>query len=137
MTLYYKDYGWIADVCDVEMEFLHPNMEVNMYIEWPEGIVDLGITSEEFLKEYCILQGKLMCGNVYAALLWLRLIEKYLVNECNLKWSRADSCIFFRKDEKGELEIVMSVHTDDIFMAGKPETLKIIKEKIKNKFNIS
>ena len=65
----------------MEAEFLHLNMEVNMYIEWPEGIVDLGITSEEFLREYCILLGKLMYGNVHAALLWLRLLEKYLVNK--------------------------------------------------------
>ena len=32
LTLYYEDYGWIADLCDVESEFLHPNMEVEMYI---------------------------------------------------------------------------------------------------------
>ena len=44
---------------------------------------------------------------------------------------------FFRKYEKGKLEIVTSVHVYDIFMAGNPETLKIIKENIKEKFNIS
>ena len=47
-------------------------------------------------------------------------VGKYLVNECNLKRSKADSCILFRKYEKGKLEIVMSVHMDDVFMAGKP-----------------
>ena len=31
----------------------------------------------------------------------------------------------------------MSVHVDDIFMARNPETLKVIKEKVKGKFNIS
>ena len=31
----------------------------------------------------------------------------------------------------------MSVHVNDVFMAGKPETLKVIKENIKEKFNIS
>ena len=30
-------------------------MEVEMYIEWPEGVVDLGIIRKEFLREYCIL----------------------------------------------------------------------------------
>ena len=38
---------------------------------------------------------------------------------------------FFRKDEKGELELVISVHVDDLLMAVKPETLKVIKENIK------
>ena len=78
-----------------------------------------------------------MYGNVDAELLWIRLLGKYLVNECNLKRSKADSCIFFRKYEKGKLELVISVHVDDVFMAGKPEALKVIKEKIKKKFNIS
>ena len=78
-----------------------------------------------------------MYGNVDAELLWIRLLGKYLVNECNLKRSKADSCIFFRKYEKGKLELVISVHVYDVFMAGKPETLKLIKEKIKEKFNIS
>ena len=31
----------------------------------------------------------------------------------------------------------MSVHVDDVIMASKPETLKVIKENIKDKFNIS
>ena len=62
-----------------------------MYIEWHEGIVDLVIIRVEFPREYCILQGKSMYGNVDAALLWLRLLAKYLVNECNLKRTKADS----------------------------------------------
>ena len=39
------------------MAFLHPNIEVEMYFEWPEGIVVLGIISKEFLREYFILLG--------------------------------------------------------------------------------
>ena len=59
-----------------------------MYIEWPEGIVDLGIIIEEFLKEYCILILKFMYVNVDASLLRLILLAKYLVNKFNLKRSR-------------------------------------------------
>ena len=44
---------------------------------------------------------------------------------------------FFRKYEKGKLEHVILFHVDDIFMDGKPETLKNIKENIKEKFIIS
>ena len=62
------------------MEFIHPNMKLSMYIKWPEGIVDLGIISEDFLRQYCILLGNSMYGNFDAALLWLRLLDKYLVN---------------------------------------------------------
>ena len=75
----------------MEAAFLHTNMEVDMYIKLPEVIVDLGIISEEFLKEYCILLGESMYVNVESALLWIRLLEKYLVNECNLKRIKEES----------------------------------------------
>ena len=56
------------------------NMEVEMYIEWPEEIVDLGIITKEFLGGYCILLLKSMYGNVDAALLWIILLANYLFN---------------------------------------------------------
>ena len=62
-------YPVMLELCDAEAAFLHPNMEFNMYIKWPEGIVDLGIISKEFLRKYCILLGKLMYRNFDAALL--------------------------------------------------------------------
>ena len=62
-----------------------------MYIKWREGIDDLGIITVELLKEYCILLGKPMYGNVEAALLRLSLLAKYLVNEFNLKRSKDES----------------------------------------------
>ena len=52
MTLYYENDGWIVELCDAEAAFLHTNMEVKMYIEWPEGIVDLIIITKIFLEEY-------------------------------------------------------------------------------------
>ena len=68
-----------------------------MFIEWPEGIADLGITAKEFMEEYCILLGKSMYGNMDADLLWLILLAKYLIYKCNPKKSKTDSCIFYKK----------------------------------------
>ena len=48
--MYYHDDGWIAEMCDMKGAFLHPNMEVEVYIEWPKGVVDLGIIIKEFLE---------------------------------------------------------------------------------------
>ena len=70
---------------------------------------------------------KSMYRNVDTALLWIRMLAKHLVNRCNLKMIKADSCILFRKYEKGKLEIVMSVHVEDTFMDYNPEILKDIK----------
>ena len=43
LNLYHEEEGWITEICDVEAEFLHPNITVEMFIECPEVIVDLGI----------------------------------------------------------------------------------------------
>ena len=93
--------------------------------------------TNKFLEEYCIFIVKSMYKNIDAALLRIRLMAKYLVNKCNLKRSTVDSCILFGKYEKGKLELVMSVHVDNVFIYGNPRKLKNIKEKIKEKFNIS
>ena len=42
----------------------------------------------------------------------------------------------YKKYDGEKLELVMSVHVDDIFMVGRPETLENFKEIIKLKFNI-
>ena len=49
-TLYYKDDGYIAELCDAEAVLLNPNTEVEIYIEWPEDIVDLEIITKELWK---------------------------------------------------------------------------------------
>ena len=81
LNLYYEDDVWISELCDAEVAFIHPNTEVEMYIGWPEDIVDLVIISKDFLREYCILLVKLMYGNFDADLFWIRLLANYLVNE--------------------------------------------------------
>ena len=45
MNLYYEDYVCIGEICKVEAALLHPNIEVGMYIEWPERILDLEIVT--------------------------------------------------------------------------------------------
>ena len=77
-----------------------------------------------------------MYGNVDADLLWLILLAKYLINICYLKIIKSNSFVFHKKDDNGKLELVILVHVDDVFVTGKPETLKKIKEIIKQKLNI-
>ena len=102
---------------------MHPYIPVEMFIEWPEGIVDLVIITKEFIEEYCILLGESIYGNVDAALLWLRLLDKYLIKECDMTRIQADYLIFYKKYDRGKLKIVMSINVDYIFMTGRLETL--------------
>ena len=64
------------------------------------------------------------------------LLAKYLIRKCNTTRSQSNSCIFYKKEEGGKLELVISVHVDDVFMSGRTKTLENIKELIKLKFTI-
>ena len=57
ITLSHKEEGCESELCDLEAAFIHPYISVEMFIEWPEGIVDLVIIKKEFIGEYCILLG--------------------------------------------------------------------------------
>ena len=47
-----------------------------------------------------------------------------------------DLFIFYKKYNKLKLELVVSVHVYDVFIAGSTETLQNLKELIKLEFNI-
>ena len=117
----------MAEIFDSEAAFLHPDMPVEMLIEWPTVIVDLDIITKEFIEEYCILLVNSIYGNVNAYLLWLRLFAKYLTKECDMTKIQAGSYIFYNNYDGGKFELVISLHVDHVFMAGRPETLEKIK----------
>ena len=77
-----------------------------------------------------------MYRNLDAALLWLRLLAKYLIKDCDMKISQSDLCILFNKYHQAKLELIMSVHVYDIFMTGRKDNFKKLKDLIKLKFNI-
>ena len=33
LNVYQEEEGWVSDICDVEVAFLHPDMQVEMFIE--------------------------------------------------------------------------------------------------------
>ena len=63
----------------MKVAFIYPNMDVEMFIKWPEVIKDIVIITKEFLEEYCIFLEKSMNGYVDTALLSLKLMSKYLI----------------------------------------------------------
>ena len=79
------------------------------------------------MEEYFILLGKSIYGSVDTAILWLRLLYEYLINGFNLKRSKACYWIFYKKCDNRKLELVMSVHVDNVFVAGHPGKSEKIK----------
>ena len=55
-TLYYDwlGYNWICEAFDVEAAFLESYMDTLMFIEWPEGMVELGFLTKEQYKSTCV-----------------------------------------------------------------------------------
>lgn len=53
-----------------------------------------------------------------------------------MKIIHAYSCIFYKKDDEGGLDLVVSFHEYNLFIEGRMETLENIKYMIKLKFNI-
>ena len=43
--MFHEEGGWVAEIFGVESAFLHPDVPFEMFIEHPEGIVDLGIST--------------------------------------------------------------------------------------------
>ena len=123
---------------DVEAAFLESKVETECYVEWPEGMSELGFMTKEEEESTCAMLNMAMYGQVDAALLWLRTYGDYLESECKMKQSKVDPCIFYRKDEKtGELILILSVHVDDVIVAGMNEYVEELKIKVKERFNIT
>ena len=79
IALAYAEIGWICDLFDVEAAFLNSEMENVMYIKWPPGMVELGFMTQEEFNTTCAELKMAMYGNVDAALLWIRTLTAFLV----------------------------------------------------------
>ena len=69
-TLYFHwiGEGWVCETFDVEAEFLEPFLDLLMYIEWPDGMVELGFLTQKQRRSTCVELLQSMYGNVDAAL---------------------------------------------------------------------
>ena len=137
-TLYFHwiGEGWVCETFDVEAEFLEPFLDLLMYIEWPDGMVELGFLTEEQPRSTCVELLRSMYGNVDAALRWQREFTEILVKECGFTACRSDPCILFLR-ENGHLKIVMLIHVDDSLCSGSRENLDKLYENVRKRYKIS
>ena len=137
MTLYFSDkYSWVCETFDAEAAFLKPYLGIEMYIDWPEGIIELGFISEEQKCDTCVQLRRSMYGNVNAALCWQKDFTEFLVSECGFKVCRSDPCILFLVEDK-KLKVVMSTHVDDWMCSGSREDLDKLYQNVHKKYKIT
>jgi hypothetical protein len=128
VALFYHEDGWILCLIDVSGAFLEGKLDKPVYIEWPPGMVESGIISEEEKANTLVLLVKGMYGNPDSALQFFKEYKKTLLN-MGMVQSISDPCVFY-KQENGKLVLMAVIHVDDMMLAGKPEWIKWFKKGI-------
>ena len=129
-----EEIRWVCEIIDVEAAFLEGDMEEQIYIEWPDGVLDFGFETQETMKNKCIKLEKAMYGTVQAALQFFKKMVQNLT-KVGLRQSKVDPCVFFIK-ENNALILIIATHVDDCAIAGKPNDIKWFKNEIKKHFTI-
>ncbi len=109
---------WILELYNVEVAFLNANPGGKMYIKIPDEMVELGYMMCEEQQLYAILLDQNMYGNVDAALQFFEKYSDILVTNLSLTQSQTYPCIFFKHDEVGKLNLLISTHVDDSLIGG-------------------
>jgi hypothetical protein len=69
---------WVLESFDVESAFLNAVLTPPVYIEWPKGIKEFGLLSEEESKTTCAKSTRAMYGNIDSPLQWMRTFANIL-----------------------------------------------------------
>jgi Reverse transcriptase (RNA-dependent DNA polymerase). len=78
MVITLSKKGWRIDVVDIEASFLNADLDEVIYVEWPEGVLELGYVTEEITKKYCIRSRKAMYGIAQAPRAFFLTFSKFL-----------------------------------------------------------
>jgi Reverse transcriptase (RNA-dependent DNA polymerase) len=86
---------WVLESFDAEAAFLNDVLTLQVYIEWPKGIKEFGLLSEEESKNTFAELTRAMYGNIDSPLQWMRTFANILKgDDMKLKQRATDPCIF-------------------------------------------
>jgi Reverse transcriptase (RNA-dependent DNA polymerase) len=93
---------WVLETFDVEVAFLNALVKNPVYIEWPKGVKELGLSSQEETNNTCAELTRTMYGNIDSP---LRLMKTFtnILKGMNLQQSATDPCIFSLNIEEENL----------------------------------
>ncbi|KAG7374765.1 reverse transcriptase RNA-dependent DNA polymerase [Nitzschia inconspicua] len=121
---------------DIDAAFLEGENEIRLFMEFPDGMEDVGLIKEEERKTHCVKLLKSMYGNVDAALIF-KTYKKHLTEKMNLEQSVVDPCVFYKRDEKGRTILVAITHVDDTLLTGTRKAIDEFKSGIKKRFGFT
>jgi hypothetical protein len=123
-SLYREDDGWEIEALDIEAAFLESDMDPNLevFIEWPDSIIELGYVTEEIKRECCIKLRAPMYGKVDMSLMFKRTLTKQL-KAIGCIESKVEPCVHCMR-ENGKVVLVGATTVGDILVAGRPEAIR-------------
>ena len=139
-TLWKCNEGWKCEMFDVEAAFLNAELETAMYLKWPDAMHELGFISKHQLENECIKLVRSMYGNVDAALRWQKCFVKTCIDpegEIQCEQSQVDPCLLFKRNEEGQVVLLIVCYVDDVLLSGTIEEIKKFKEQFKRKYKIT
>ena len=101
---------------DVDTAFLYGLIDRDVYMQMPRGFEKIGKTGKQMV---CKLR-KGIYGLKQAGFLWYRRLVEHLLL-IGFKQLDSDNCIFVKTAAEGK--IIITIHVDDILVAGKPMEL--------------
>jgi len=131
-----KEDKWIIECIDVEAKFLEGSVQRQCFITIPIEVLLLGFVTQKEYDEQCIglMKGMYGTGNVDTALMFFQEYKKYLMNVMEMRQSRADPCIFYKNNEKGETILIAMVYVDDTILVGEKEEVSWFKNTLGERF---
>jgi hypothetical protein len=130
--LSYDDF--VAEMIDITAAFLEGTIRVPTFIDWPDGMVELGFVSEDDVQNNCIQLLKSMYGNVDAAIRFFKTYRKHLMEKMGMKQSLADPCVFYKKNESGRTVLIAICFVDDTLLFGLKSEIEWYKDSVSKRF---
>ena len=127
------DIKFNIDMIDIEAAFLEGKLPKPVYIEFPPGLLEVGMISEEESKTKCIELSGGMYGSPESAIQFFREYSNHL-KQNGYQQSRMDPSVFFKKDEAGRTVLIAVIHVDDTLIVGTKEEINKFKTIVGQRF---
>ncbi|KAF2343193.1 Reverse transcriptase RNA-dependent DNA polymerase, partial [Trinorchestia longiramus] len=122
--------SYIVHQMDVCTAYLHAKIDCNVFVEQPEGFIELDKNGEKLVYKL----KKSLYGLKQRGRNWNNLLHQFLVEQ-NFVQSLSDTCVYVRESDSGKGIIIVWV--DDLILASSNAVvLREVKRLLSNKFKM-
>ncbi|KAF2356702.1 Reverse transcriptase RNA-dependent DNA polymerase [Trinorchestia longiramus] len=122
--------SYIVHQMDVCTAYFHAKIDCNVFVEQPEGFIELDKNGEKLVYKL----KKSLYGLKQSGRNWNNLLHQFLVEQ-NFVQSLSDTCVYVRESDSGKVIIIVWV--DDLILASSNAVvLREVKRLLSNKFKI-